>query len=251
MDVTISFANGSSRADRRFDRHATLIIVNTGRVVAVVSLGVLAAVVVVVAVTADDDAGPASRAFPTNDAQVVTDQPAGVAVTGEPIASESGGAPDVDANVPELENLGPHPEFLDVEGWLQSEITSLDELHGNVIAVQFWTFACSNCKATLSHMQALYAKYGGEDFEIVGIHAPEFDFERDPEAIAQAAKDLGVTWPIALDTEKLNFRSWQERRFWPRLILIDRNGNMRFNHVGEGKYDEIDAAVGALIAEDV
>ena len=59
----------------------------------------------------------------------------------------------------------------------------------------------------------------------------------------------GLVWPIAIDNEKLNFRSWQERRFWPRVFLIDRDGNVRYDHIGEGAYDDIDAAVGALIAE--
>ncbi len=68
--------------------------------------------------------------------------------------------------------------------------------------------------------------------------------------IAAAAEDLGVTWPIALDTEKQTFRTWQtERRFWPRIYLIDRDGNVRYDKIGEGRYDEIDAAVGALVDE--
>jgi thiol-disulfide isomerase/thioredoxin len=120
---------------------------------------------------------------------------------------------------------------------------------GGLPAVQFWTFGCNNCQATWPHMRDLYTKYGGDDFEIVGIHAPEFDFERDVDAVAAAAEANGLAWPIAIDNEKLNFRSWQERRFWPRIFLIDRAGNVRYDHIGEGAYDEIDTAVGALIAE--
>jgi len=105
----------------------------------------------------------------------------------------------------------------------------------------------------MPHMTALYEKYdgGGDDFEIVGIHAPEFDFEADPEAILDAAADHGLTWPIVLDTEKRTFHSWQEgtRAFWPRIYLLDRDGHIRYDHIGEGGYDEIDDAVGALVAE--
>ncbi len=155
-----------------------------------------------------------------------------------------------DPLVPDLPDRGEHPPLVDIDGWQQSDVESLEELRGKVVAVQFWTFGCHNCTATIPHLQELYAKYGGEDFEIVGVHAPEFDYERDPARIAEAADDLGVTWPIVLDTEKRSFRTWQtERRFWPRLYLIDQDGNVRYDKIGEGRYDEIDAAVGALIAE--
>ncbi|MGA9277197.1 redoxin family protein [Ilumatobacter sp.] len=155
----------------------------------------------------------------------------------------------VDPDPPDLPNRGPHPEFLPVQEWLQTDATSFDDFDGKVVAVQFWTFGCSNCQATFPHTRDLYEKYGGDDFEIVGVHAPEFDFERDVDAVASAAADNGLTWPIAIDNDKLNFRSWQERRFWPRIFLIDADGNVRYDHIGEGAYDDIDAAVGALIAE--
>jgi thiol-disulfide isomerase/thioredoxin len=156
----------------------------------------------------------------------------------------------VDPDTPELPDQGPHPEFLPVQEWIQTDAQSFDAFDGKVVAVQFWTFGCSNCRATFPHMRDLYEKYGGDDFEIVGVHAPEFDFERDVDAVAAAAEENGLTWPIAIDNEKLNFRSWQERRFWPRIFLIDHNGNVRYDHIGEGAYDDIDAAVGALIAAD-
>ena len=153
------------------------------------------------------------------------------------------------AAVPDLPNRGPHPEFFEVQEWIQTDATSFDDFDGKVVAVQFWTFGCRNCTATFPHLRDLYAKHSGDDFEIVGVHAPEFDFEREVESVAAAAEENGLVWPIAIDNEKLNFRSWQERRFWPRLFLIDRDGNVRYDHIGEGAYDEIDAAVGALIAE--
>ncbi|WP_051071427.1 redoxin family protein [Ilumatobacter coccineus] len=241
------------------------------RIVAVVSLGLVGAVVLALVATTDDDDAPVRVAAPATDltsGDVATPVPAAddsaesevtdaEAATTSPAPADADPTPadpdpaTIDPLVPELPDRGPHPPLLEIDGWLQTDITSLDELRGKVVAVQFWTFGCSNCKATIPHMQALYEKYGGDDFEIVGVHAPEFDFEADPDAVAQAALDLGVSWPIALDTEKRSFRSWQtDRRFWPRLFLIDRDGNVRYDKIGEGKYDVIDAAVGALIDED-
>ena len=152
---------------------------------------------------------------------------------------------------PDLPDRGEHPDLRATDGWLQSDVTSLDELRGQVVAVQFWTFGCYNCKNTLPHMQQLYADYGDQGFEIVGIHAPEFDYEADVDNIVEAADELGVTWPIVLDPDKRTFHHWQEgsRAYWPRIYLLDRDGHIRYDHIGEGSYDEIDAAVQALLAE--
>lgn len=174
---------------------------------------------------------------------------AGVDLASAPPTGPAPSAPEL----PELPDRGVHPPLRDIDGWLQSDMSSLEELRGEVVAVQFWTFGCSNCKATLPHMQELHAKYADQGFEIVGVHAPEFEFEADVDNIVEAAAELGVTWPIVLDTAKQTFHSWQDgsRAFWPRVYLLDRQGHIRYDHIGEGRYAEIDAAVAALLAEPV
>lgn len=141
------------------------------------------------------------------------------------------------------------PALEELDGWLQADIDDLQQLRGQVVILEFWTFGCSNCKATLPYLQDIYAAYGGEGLEIVGVHAPEFEFERDPDAIAAAAERLGVTWPIALDTNKRNFHAWQEGgvAYWPRTYVIDQQGRIRFDHIGEGAYGELEATVAALL----
>lgn len=148
----------------------------------------------------------------------------------------------------ELPDLGPAKDLTDIDGWLQTDIESLDDLRGKVVVVQFWTFGCHNCTATIPNLQALYAEHRGSDFEIVGIHSPEFDYEKDPDAISAAAEDLGVTWPIALDTARRSFRSWQgSPAYWPRTYVLDREGHIRFDHIGEGAYEELNETVAALL----
>ena len=135
-----------------------------------------------------------------------------------------------------------------LDGWLQTDIASLDDLRGQVVIVWFWTFGCYNCKNTIPHLQEIYADYQDAGLEIVGVHAPEFDYERGPDAILSAAQDLGVTWPIALDTERRNFRAWQgSPAYWPRTYVLDQDGLIRFDHIGEGAYDELERAVAALL----
>ncbi len=205
------------------------------RIVAATAFVVLAALVGVLVLTGGDSA-PAGGADAAGERELVP-RPNSVVTT--------------TAATPELPDRGIHPELLDIDGWLQSDVTSLEELQGQVVAVQFWTFGCSNCKATLSHMQELYAAHGDQGFEIVGIHAPEFSYEAEVGNIVAAAADLGVTWPIVLDSGKRTFHLWQEgpRAHWPRIYLLDRNGHIRYDHIGEGRYAEIDAAVRALLAE--
>ncbi len=146
--------------------------------------------------------------------------------------------------------LGNALSLTEIDGWLQSDVTSLEELRGQVVIVQFWTFGCYNCKNTIPYLQDIYAEHGAAGLEIVGVHAPEFDYEKDPDSIAMAAQDLGVTWPIALDTKRRNFRSWQgSPAYWPRTYVLDQDGLIRFDHIGEGAYDELEQTVAALLSE--
>lgn len=147
-----------------------------------------------------------------------------------------------------LPDLGAVLPLRGIDGWLQSDIDTLDDLRGKVVVVQFWTFGCHNCKATLGNLKELYAAHDRDRFEIVGIHSPEFEYEKDPEAILDAAGQLGVTWPIALDTEKRSFFFWQgSPAYWPRTYVLDPEGQIRFDHIGEGKYEELNAAVATLL----
>ena len=150
----------------------------------------------------------------------------------------------------EVPDLGPAPEIRNISGWLNTSGESFEEVRGEVTIVQFWTFGCSNCKATLPYLRDLYATRHDSGLEIIGIHAHEFDRERIPENVVAAVADLDVTWPVALDTDKTNFRAWQgSRRFWPRTYVIDSQGRIRFDHIGEGAYEELAATVDALLAE--
>lgn len=147
-----------------------------------------------------------------------------------------------------LPDLGPAKDLVGIDGWLQSDVESLEALRGSVVVVQFWTFGCHNCKATLPNLEALYAEHRGADFEIVGVHSPEFDYEKDPDAITEAAVEFGVTWPIAMDTKRQSFHVWQgSPAYWPRTYVLDQEGRIRFDHIGEGAYEELNAAVTTLL----
>ncbi len=172
------------------------------------------------------------------------DQAEGNQVEGETEAT----APQLAAAPPDF---GPAAELTDLDGWINTEadVSGLASYDGQVRIVKFWTFGCFNCKNTLPHLKEIYNRYHPEGLEIIAVHAPEFDYEADPVNINAAVVEQGIVWPVALDTSKTNFRSWQgDRRFWPRIYVLDQNGNIRFDHIGEGAYDELEATVAYLLA---
>jgi thiol-disulfide isomerase/thioredoxin len=209
----------------------------TGRLAAVLALALITAII---GLAASGDRGPAAGADSTT--------PPPAVITGSGDAPPT--VPPATPAATDIPTLGPAPELTGLDGWLQSNVSSLAELKGKVVLVEFWTFGCINCKHTLPAIREIYADHAGPDFEMVGVHSPEFDYEKDPDAVSRAAAELGVTWPIALDTDRHNFHAWQGgRAYWPRIYILDREGNIRFDHIGEGKYEEMAATVSALLAE--
>ncbi len=180
---------------------------------------------------------------------IVGNRPDDSVAVAETVAVESttSAAPTTTSTPPMLGNA---LALTDLDGWLQTDVAGLDDLRGQVVIVQFWTFGCYNCKNTIPYLQDIYSEYQDAGLEIVGVHSPEFDYERDPEAILTAAQDLGVTWPIALDTERRNFRAWQgSPAYWPRTYVLDQEGLIRFDHIGEGAYEELEQTVATLLSE--
>ncbi len=140
------------------------------------------------------------------------------------------------------------PEFAELQNWVNSGPLSLAGLKGKVVLINFWTFGCYNCQNTIPHVKSLYAKYRGRGLEIVGIHAPEFDYEKDAANVKKAVADDGITWPVAQDN---GFKTWRRYKngYWPAFYYLDKSGRVRHLHIGEGGYSNQDAVVAALLAE--
>ena len=154
-----------------------------------------------------------------------------------------------------IEVLGEADTLTGLDGWLNTDVTSLEEIRAanKLTVVQFWTFGCRNCKNTLEALGQLYADFRHEGVEIVGVHSPEFSYEADVDNIIEAAADLGVVWPIALDTNKRNFHRWQEGNigYWPRVYVIDGDNQIRFDRTGDGRatYAQLYETVERLLAD--
>jgi len=137
-------------------------------------------------------------------------------------------------------------EFVGISSWLNSKALSLDSLSGKVVAVDFYTSGCGNCRAAIPHVVKLYEKYKNRGFVVVGIHTPEEDYERNIDYIRKTIKELGISYPVALDDRGSTWAAYQNH-WWPDFLLFDRSGKLVLEHPGEGAYEEIDAAVKSLL----
>jgi cytochrome c biogenesis protein CcdA/thiol-disulfide isomerase/thioredoxin len=140
------------------------------------------------------------------------------------------------------------PELKGVTGWLNSQPLTLADLKGKVVLVDFWTYSCINCIRTLPHITEWDAKYRDKGLVIIGVHAPEFAFEKKTENVQAALQQYGIRYPVAQDN---NLDTWTNfnNRYWPAHYLIDRNGQVVYTHFGEGKYDVTERNIQKLLGE--
>jgi thiol-disulfide isomerase/thioredoxin len=147
-----------------------------------------------------------------------------------------------------LPDLGPAPEFKSLGPWHNSEPLPASALKGKVILVDFWTYSCINCIRTLPYIQGYWDRFKEGPFVIVGVHTPEFSFEQDPDNVAAAIKNHGLTYPVAQDNSYGTWRAFSNH-YWPAKYLIDANGRIRYEHFGEGGYEETALAIQSLLEE--
>lgn len=143
-------------------------------------------------------------------------------------------------------SYGPAPEFMGLTNWINSPPLSLNELRGKVVLIDFWTYSCINCLRTLPHLEEWYNKYRDKGFVIIGIHTPEFEFEKSPTNVIEAISRLGITYPVAQDNDYTVWREYNNR-YWPTHYLVDQNGQIVKIVIGEGNYQETEMAIQALL----
>ena len=138
------------------------------------------------------------------------------------------------------------PGFPGEGPWLQSEPLTRDGLRGQVVLVDFWTYSCINCIRTLPHLTAWYDTYAPYGFVIVGVHTPEFDFEKETDNVEAALEDHGIHYPVVQDNERTIWRAW-DQRYWPAKYLLDQEGHEVYHHFGEGAYYETESRIRDLL----
>lgn len=138
------------------------------------------------------------------------------------------------------------PEFQGISQWLNSSPLALANLKGQVVLVQFWTFSCINCQRTLPYIVRWQRQYEKQGLRVIGVHTPEFGFERDANNVKQALQKNQITYPVPLDNA---YKTWNaySNQYWPNLYLADRQGVLRYSHSGEGAYDTTEQTIRSLL----
>jgi cytochrome c biogenesis protein CcdA/thiol-disulfide isomerase/thioredoxin len=208
-----------------------------------VGLAVLAGVV---AVAMGWDTGILARLSLTNTApaeQHLVDRFAGGPV---PAAGDgAGGKARGDTTVTARNDL---PDLGGATAWLNSPPLTASGLRGHVVLLDVWTYSCINCLRTLPYIKTWAARYAPNGLVVIGVHSPEFAFEKDPANVARATRDLGITYPVAIDDDYAIWRAL-DNEYWPAQYLVDTAGHIRFRHAGEGGDAEIDRQIRSLLAE--
>jgi thiol-disulfide isomerase/thioredoxin len=140
------------------------------------------------------------------------------------------------------------PEFKGITSYINTNQTKLSDLKGKVVLVDFWTYSCINCIRTLPYLVDWNQKYSDKGLVIVGVHSPEFEFEKNINNVKQAVARFGIKYPVLLDNDHETWNAFQNS-YWPRKYLVDSDGYIRYDHIGEGGYAETEIAIKSLLAE--
>jgi thiol-disulfide isomerase/thioredoxin len=143
---------------------------------------------------------------------------------------------------------GELPSFGGATGWLNSEPLTAAGLRGKVVLVEFWTYTCINWLRTLPYVRAWAEKYKDQGLVVIGVHSPEFEFEKNVDNVRRAAKDMRVDYPIAIDSDHAIWRAFRNQ-YWPALYFVDAQGRIRHHQFGEGEYEQSEMIIQQLLAE--
>jgi thiol-disulfide isomerase/thioredoxin len=140
------------------------------------------------------------------------------------------------------------PELAGISNYINSQPFKLADLKGKVVLVDFWTYSCINCIRTIPYLNAWYEKYADQGLVIVGVHSPEFDFEKNPQNVQAAVQKFGIKYPVVQDNDHGTWNAYQNR-YWPHKYLVDDEGFIRYDHIGEGNYAETEKVIQSLLQE--
>jgi len=132
--------------------------------------------------------------------------------------------------------------------WINSAPVKLSELRGRVVLIEFWTFGCINCRNTLPFVKSWNDRYREKGLTVIGVHSPEFEEERKVEHLRNEVSSLGIHYPVVTDNDYQTWKAYQVEA-WPTVFLLDKQGRIRWMHVGEGNYDETERLIQKLLAE--
>jgi thiol-disulfide isomerase/thioredoxin len=158
---------------------------------------------------------------------------------------ENGTAPNVQIDKSQFKLA---PELAKISGYINTDPIRLADLKGKVVLVDFWTYSCINCIRTIPYLNAWYEKYADDGLMIVGVHTPEFEFEKDFNNVKAAVEKFEIQYPVVQDNDLGTWKAY-ENRYWPHKYLVDNEGYIRYDHIGEGGYAETEKVIQSLLSE--
>ena len=163
-------------------------------------------------------------------------------------ATDDGAAPPTTPRADPSSGEGVLPSLGSATEWLNSQPLTASSLPGRIVLIQFWTYTCINWLRTLPYVRAWAEKYKDQGLVVIGVHAPEFEFEKNKNNVRRAVKDLRVDYPVAVDNEHVIWRAFRNQ-YWPALYFIDAQGRVRHHQFGEGNYEQAEMIIQQLLAE--
>jgi thiol-disulfide isomerase/thioredoxin len=163
-------------------------------------------------------------------------------------AADRGGAQTDRATTVQLPDAGAFPSLAGANAWLNSAPLSARELRGKVVLVDIWTYTCINWLRTEPYVRAWAKKYKDQGLVVIGVHSPEFEFEKNVDNVRDATKTMRIDYPVVVDSDHAIWRAF-DNQYWPALYLIDAQGRIRYHHFGEGRYEETERAIQQLLAD--
>ena len=163
-------------------------------------------------------------------------------------ATDDGAAPPTTPRADPSSSEGVLPSLGSATEWLNSQPLTASALRGRIVLIQFWTYTCINWLRTLPYVRAWHQRYTDQGLTVVGVHTPEFEFERDVDNVRRAARDLSVDYPIAIDSDYAIWTAF-ENHYWPALYFIGANGHLRGHHFGEGDFERSERTLQGLLTE--
>jgi len=165
-----------------------------------------------------------------------------------PVAFARGSEMPASVEKVQLSEEGPFPSLDGAVAWLNSPPLTATGLRGKVVLIDFWTYSCINCLRAIPYVEAWAEKYRNDGLVVIGVHTPEFAFEKDQANIAKAVRDLKITYPVAIDS---NYGIWKafNNEYWPAHYFIDAQGTIRYHHFGEGEYDKSEEVIQELLRQ--
>ena len=168
----------------------------------------------------------------------------------EPPAPEQDGREDAAERIARKEAEFPRAaEITAPTGFINTGGVTIGENAGErVVLLEFWTYSCYNCQNTHPYVNSWHEEYADDGLLVIGVHRPEFEFEKDPASVEAAVREAGIAYPVVLDNDSATWDAY-DNRYWPARYLIDADGFVRYTHFGEGAYDETEAKIRELLAE--